>query len=49
ILNIKWIGKVVPGFNGRLEARLLNNEKVIISRQYAKVLKQKLQIGGKKK
>ncbi|MBC6297286.1 LytTR family transcriptional regulator [Listeria sp. FSL L7-1517] len=49
ILNIKWIEKVAPGFNGRLEARLLNNEKVIISRQYAKVLKQKLQIGGKKK
>ncbi|AHI55485.1 LytTR family DNA-binding domain-containing protein [Listeria ivanovii] len=46
ILNIKWIEKVAPGFNGRFEARLWNNEKVIISRQYAKVLKQKLQIGG---
>ncbi|MBC1688516.1 LytTR family transcriptional regulator [Listeria welshimeri] len=48
ILNIKWIEKVAPGFNGRFEASLLNNEKVIISRQYAKVLKQKLQIGGGK-
>lgn len=48
ILNIEWIEKVAHGFNGRFEARLLNNEKVIISRQYAKVLKQKLQIGGGK-
>ncbi|MBC1342061.1 LytTR family transcriptional regulator [Listeria welshimeri] len=48
ILNIEWIEKVAPGFNGRFEASLLNNEKVIISRQYAKVLKQKLQIGGRK-
>ncbi|MBC1662894.1 LytTR family transcriptional regulator [Listeria welshimeri] len=48
ILNIEWIEKVAPGFNGRFEASLLNNEKVIISRQYAKVLKQKLQIGGGK-
>ncbi|MBC1601337.1 LytTR family transcriptional regulator, partial [Listeria welshimeri] len=35
ILNIEWIEKVAPGFNGRFEASLLNNEKVIISRQYA--------------
>ncbi|MBF2702993.1 LytTR family transcriptional regulator DNA-binding domain-containing protein [Listeria welshimeri] len=48
ILNIEWIEKVAHGFNGRFEASLLNNEKVIISRQYAKVLKQKLQIGGGK-
>ncbi|MBC1611903.1 LytTR family transcriptional regulator [Listeria welshimeri] len=48
ILNIEWIEKVASGFNGRFEASLLNNEKVIISRQYAKVLKQKLQIGGGK-
>lgn len=49
ILNIEWIEKVSSGFNGRFEAKLLNGEKVIISRQYAKVLKQKLQIGGRKK
>ncbi|MBC1722576.1 LytTR family DNA-binding domain-containing protein [Listeria seeligeri] len=49
ILNIEWIEKVSSGFNGRFEAKLINGEKVIISRQYAKVLKQKLQIGGRKK
>lgn len=49
ILNIEWIEKVSSGFNGRFEAKLLNGKKVIISRQYAKVLKQKLQIGGRKK
>ncbi|EAD4934844.1 TPA: LytR family transcriptional regulator, partial [Listeria monocytogenes] len=36
-------------FNGKFEAKLLNREKVIISRQYAKVLKQKLNMGGKRK
>ncbi|EAD4628794.1 LytTR family transcriptional regulator [Listeria monocytogenes] len=49
ILNIEWIEKIVPGFNGKFEAKLLNREKVIISRQYAKVLKQKLNMGGKRK
>ncbi|EAC5847696.1 LytTR family transcriptional regulator [Listeria monocytogenes] len=49
ILNIEWIEKIAPGFNGKFEAKLLNREKVIISRQYAKVLKQKLNMGGKRK
>ncbi|ECX5812979.1 TPA: LytTR family transcriptional regulator DNA-binding domain-containing protein, partial [Listeria monocytogenes] len=43
------IEKIAPGFNGKFEAKLLNREKVIISRQYAKVLKQKLNMGGKRK
>ncbi|EPY2527615.1 LytTR family DNA-binding domain-containing protein [Listeria monocytogenes] len=49
ILNIEWIEKIAPGFHGKFEAKLFNQEKVIISRQYAKVLKQKLNMGGKRK
>lgn len=49
ILNIGAIEKIAPSFNGKFEANLFNNEKVIISRQYAKVLKQKLNMGGKRK
>ncbi|MBC1986375.1 LytTR family transcriptional regulator [Listeria sp. FSL L7-0478] len=48
ILNIEAIEKITPSFNGKFEANLFNREKVIISRQYAKVLKQKLNIGGKR-
>ncbi|EAA0093408.1 response regulator transcription factor [Listeria innocua] len=49
ILNIEWIEKIAPGFHGKFEASLFNREKVIISRQYAKILKQKLNLGGKGK
>ncbi|WP_187998881.1 LytTR family DNA-binding domain-containing protein [Listeria marthii] len=49
ILNIEAIEKIAPSFNGKFEANLFNSEKVIISRQYAKVLKQKLNMGGKRK
>ncbi|MCD2253010.1 LytTR family DNA-binding domain-containing protein [Listeria marthii] len=49
ILNIEAIEKITPSFNGKFEANLFNREKVIISRQYAKVLKQKLNMGGKRK
>ena len=44
IVNITKIKKVVPIFNGRLEAILLNGEKVIISRKYVPVLKKALGI-----
>lgn len=44
VLNYSKIDFVTPAFNGRFEAKLLNGEKVIISRQYVKVLKEILGI-----
>ena len=42
ILNLAKIRKVVPIFNGRFEALLDNDEKIIISRQFVPGLKNKL-------
>lgn len=42
ILNISKIINLTPAFNGRFEARLENDERVIISRQYVPKLKEKL-------
>ena len=42
ILNILKIGSLCPEFGGRIEAILENGEKILISRQYAKILKNKL-------
>ncbi len=42
IVNVSKIIKIVPMFNGRLEAVLRNSEKVVISRQYVPDLKKKL-------
>lgn len=42
ILNIAKIRSVSPALNGRFEAKLFNNETVIISRQYVPQLKKKL-------
>ena len=39
ILNISKIRSVAPSVNGRFEAKLMNNETVIISRQYVPNLK----------
>lgn len=44
IVNVSRINKIVPMFNGRLEAVLANDEKVVISRQYVPDLKKKLGI-----
>lgn len=44
IVNVSRINKIVPMFNGRLEAELENGEKVVISRQYVPDLKKKLEI-----
>lgn len=41
ILNIQWIESLKPIMNGRLEAQLQNDEKVVVSRQYVKMLKSK--------
>jgi len=44
IVNVSKISKIVPTFNGKLEAVLKNGEKVVISRQYVPDLKKKLGI-----
>ena len=42
ILNLNKIKSLTPAFGGRFEALLLNGERVIISRQYVTVLKERL-------
>lgn len=42
ILNLSKIRNLSPAFNGRFEALLKNQEKVIISRQFVPELKKKL-------
>ena len=42
ILNLTKIKHLSPAFNGRFEALLDNDEKVIISRQFVPELKRKL-------
>jgi DNA-binding LytR/AlgR family response regulator len=44
ILNLRKISFLSPGFSGRLEAALDNEEKIIISRQYVPDLKRKLML-----
>jgi len=44
IVNVAKIAYVKPIFNGRFEAKLRNDEKVIVSRQYVSDLKKKLGI-----
>ncbi len=42
ILNLSKVKSLSPAFNGRFEATMKNGEKLIISRQYVPVLKEKL-------
>lgn len=42
IVNLSKVKQLSPAFNGRFEALMRNGERVIISRQYVPVLKQKL-------
>ncbi len=42
IVNVSKITKIIPMFNGRLEAELANGERVVISRQFVPDLKKKL-------
>jgi len=44
IVNLSKIKSLAPALSGRLEAKLANNEKVIISRQYVPALKKSLGI-----
>ena len=42
IINIAKIASLCPDFNGRMEVKMSNGEKLIVSRQYSKNLKEKL-------
>ncbi len=42
IVNLAKVKSLSPAFNGRFEALMRNGERVIISRQYVPMLKQKL-------
>lgn len=42
ILNLSKVKTLSPAFNGRFEATMKNNEKLIVSRAYVPVLKEKL-------
>ena len=42
ILNIAKIESLRPDFDGRMEAMMKNGEQVVISRQYARILKERL-------
>ena len=42
ILNTYKIASLCPDFGGRIEAVMENGEKLIVSRQYAKLLKERL-------
>ncbi|MCD7949780.1 MAG: LytTR family transcriptional regulator DNA-binding domain-containing protein [Erysipelotrichaceae bacterium] len=44
IINLSKIDYIKPLFNAKFEAVLKNNEKIIISRQYVKALKEKLEV-----
>lgn len=44
IINLSKVERLSPAFNSRLEATLLNGEKVIISRQYVSELRRRLGI-----
>ena len=42
IINLAKVESLSPAFNGRFEATMKNREKLIISRQYVPLLKEKL-------
>ncbi len=42
IFNLSKVKSLTPAFNGRFEATMKNGEKLIVSRQYVPVLKEKL-------
>jgi len=44
IVNIAQIESLCPDFGGRMEVRLKNGERLIVSRQYAKILKERMRL-----
>ena len=47
VLNLMLLGSISPALNGRFIAHMKNGEKLMISRQYAPVLKGIIMGGGK--
>ncbi|MFA5341612.1 MAG: LytTR family DNA-binding domain-containing protein [Clostridia bacterium] len=43
VINLMKIERIQPYMNGRLSARLTNNEEIVISRQYVPLMKKMLQ------
>lgn len=44
IINLAKVKNISPAFNGRFEACMKNEEKLIVSRQYVPILKAKLEL-----
>ena len=42
ITNLKKIASLCPDFGGRIEAVMENGERIVVSRQYSKLLKERL-------
>lgn len=42
IINLAWVESLSPAFSGRFEVSMKNGEKLIVSRQYVPILKEKL-------
>ncbi len=47
VLNLMLLDSISPALNGRFFAHMKNKEKLIISRQYAPILKSIIMTGGK--
>lgn len=46
IVNLRKVASIQTETNGRLIARLINEEKIVISRQYVAQIREKLGVGG---
>ncbi|MCL2047078.1 MAG: LytTR family transcriptional regulator [Oscillospiraceae bacterium] len=44
IINLSKVNSIIPDYGGRLQLTLLTGEKLLVSRQYAQVLKNKFEI-----
>ncbi|HAR86745.1 MAG TPA: histidine kinase, partial [Clostridium sp.] len=44
IINLRKVKNIVPMFGGRIEILLDNDEKLVVSRQYVPILKNKLDL-----
>ena len=47
VLNLMLLNNISPALNGRFYAHMKNGEKLIISRQYAPILKEIILRGGR--
>lgn len=49
IINLKRVSSIKPDFGGKILALMDNGERIMISRQYSVILKEKLGLGGKRR